>query len=92
MTWLKGLQDNSIDSWGELCSEFISHFTTRRKCPKTMGTLNDIVEDKKETMRKYVERFTRAGVEVQGAHDGLKCFIFESNLCDDCKFKGKLGL
>lgn len=31
-------------------------------------------------------------MEVQGAHDGLKCFIFESNLCDDCKFKEELGL
>lgn len=53
---------------------------------KTMAALNAIVHDKKETLREYVKRFTRAGVEVQGAQDGLKCFIFESNLHDDYKF------
>jgi len=63
----------------------------RRKRPKTMATLNVVVHDKKETLREYVEHFTRAGVEVQGDHDGLKCFIFERNLRDDCKFKEELG-
>lgn len=80
MTWFKGLQDNSIDSWGELCSEFTSHFTVRQKRSKTMAALNIVVQDKKEILREYVEIFTRAGVEVQGTHDGLKCFTFESNL------------
>jgi len=44
----------------------------RRKRPKTMGALDVIVKDKKETPREYIERFTRAGVEVQGANDDLK--------------------
>ena len=39
-----------------------------------------------------MECFTQAGVEILGAHDGLKCFIFESNLREDCKFKKELGL
>jgi len=39
-----------------------------------------------------MERFTRVGVEVPGIHDGLKCFIFENNLHDDCKFKEELRL
>lgn len=77
-TWFKGLQDNSINSWGELCSEFTSKFTARRKWPKIMAVLTAIVQDKKETLGEYMERFTRSGVEVQGATDGLKCFIFES--------------
>jgi len=57
-----------------------------------MVALNAVIQDKKENLREYVERFTRAGVKVQGAHDGLKCFIFDSNLRDDCKFKEELGL
>jgi hypothetical protein len=92
MICFKGLRDNSIDSWEELCNEFTSHFTARRKRPKTMVALNAIVLDKKETLREYLKCFTRAGVEVPGAHDGLKCFIFESYLRDDCKFKEELGL
>lgn len=92
MTWFKGLQDNSIDSWGELCSELTSHFKARRKRSKTMTTLNAVVEDKKETLRECVDNFTRADVDVLGAHDGLKCFIFESNLRDECKLKEDFGL
>lgn len=91
MIWFKGLHNNSINSWGELCSEFTSHFTARRKRLKTMVALNAVVQDKKETSREYIKSFTRAGVEVQSAHDGSICFIFESDLRDDCKFKEELG-
>lgn len=91
MIWFKGLHNNSIDSLGELCSEFTSHFTARRKRSKTMVAWNAVVQDKKETSREYIESFTRAGVEVQGAQDGSECFIFVSDLRDDCKFKEELG-
>jgi len=43
MTWFKDLEDNSINSWKKLCGVFTSHFTTRRKQPKTMEALNTIV-------------------------------------------------
>jgi len=76
MVWFKVLRDNSIDSWEELCSEFTSHFTARRKRPETTTALNAIIQDKKETLREYVECFTRAGVEVPGAQD--------------CKFKRRV--
>jgi len=39
MTWFKGIQVNYIDSWGELCNEFTSHFIARRKQPQTWTTL-----------------------------------------------------
>jgi uncharacterized protein with von Willebrand factor type A (vWA) domain len=64
MTWFKGVEDSSINSWKELCNEFTSHFTARQKQPKTMAALNAIIKDMKETLREYVERFTIAGEEV----------------------------
>ena len=54
--------------------------------------MNAIVQDKKETLREYMERFIRAGVEVPGAYERLKFFIFESKLRDDCKFKEELEI
>jgi hypothetical protein len=57
-----------------------------------MTTLNAVIQDTRETLREYVERFIRADVEVSGTHDGLKYFILESNLRDDYKFKQELGL
>lgn len=43
MTWFKGLEDNSINSWKELCNEFTTHFTARRKQLKTMAALNTTI-------------------------------------------------
>jgi len=57
-----------------------------------MAALNSIIQEKKETLKEYVAWFTWAGVEVHGAQDNLKCFIFENNLRVDCKFKEELGL
>ena len=38
-----------------------------------------------------MEQITWESVEVLGAHNGLTCFIFESNLRDNCKFKEVVG-
>ena len=48
-----------------------------------MAALNPIVQDKKETLREYVGRYAQMGMEVHGAQDSLKCFIFENNLYDN---------
>lgn len=57
-----------------------------------MVALNVIIQGTKETHKGCVERLTCEGVEVYGTYDILKCFIFENNLCDNCKFKEELGL
>ncbi|MCI85630.1 hypothetical protein A2U01_0106909, partial [Trifolium medium] len=43
MTWFKGLEDNSINSWEELNKAFSSHFTARKRQPKTMASLSNIL-------------------------------------------------
>lgn len=85
MTWFKGLEDNSINSWVELCEEFTSHFTARLKQPKTMVERNAIIHEKKETLREYFERFTRKVVEGHDVQNSFKFFIFENNLRDNSK-------
>ncbi|MCI92958.1 hypothetical protein A2U01_0114256, partial [Trifolium medium] len=49
MTWFKGLKDYSIDSWRELCRAFSSHFTARKRQPKTMDSLSNIIQGKEES-------------------------------------------
>ncbi|MCI52247.1 hypothetical protein A2U01_0073491, partial [Trifolium medium] len=49
MTWFKGLPDGLIKSRRELCEEFTSHFTARRRQPKTLASLNVVVQGKNET-------------------------------------------
>ncbi|MCH81634.1 hypothetical protein A2U01_0002425, partial [Trifolium medium] len=47
---------------------------------------------KDESLRDYIERFTREAIEVNGTNGKLKCYIFENGLRHDTKFKEKLGL
>ncbi|MCH83723.1 hypothetical protein A2U01_0004549 [Trifolium medium] len=44
MIWFKGLKDDSIDSWDKLCKEFSSHFTVRKRQPKMVASLSDVVQ------------------------------------------------
>ncbi|MCH86816.1 hypothetical protein A2U01_0007676, partial [Trifolium medium] len=92
MTWFKGLEDDSIDSWRELCKAFSSHFIARKRQPKTMASLSNIVQGREESLRDYIERFTREAIEIKGAYDKLECYIFEKGLRNDTKFKEKPGL
>jgi hypothetical protein len=91
MTWFKGLEDNSIDIWGELHRAFSSHFTACKRQPKTVASLSNIIQGKEETLRDCIERFTREDIEVKVTNDKLKCYIFEKGLRSDTKFKEKLG-
>jgi len=44
VTWFKNLWRNSIDSWSNLYDEFTTHFTTSRTQPKTVASLEAIVQ------------------------------------------------
>lgn len=39
----------------------------------------------------YIDQFMQVAVEVEGAVTGLKCWIFENDLLQDCPFRQKLG-
>ncbi|MCI46070.1 hypothetical protein A2U01_0067310, partial [Trifolium medium] len=57
-----------------------------------MASLSNIIQGKEESLIDYIERFTREAIEIKGAHDKLKCYIFEKGLRNDTKFKEKLSL
>ncbi|MCH81529.1 hypothetical protein A2U01_0002318 [Trifolium medium] len=57
-----------------------------------MASLSNIVQGKEESLRDYIERFTREAIEVKGTNDKLKCYILEKGLKSNTKFKEKLGL
>ncbi|MCI02730.1 hypothetical protein A2U01_0023764 [Trifolium medium] len=92
MTWLKSLPDKSVRSWTYLYTQFFSHLITCKLQPKTVASLGGIVQGKDETLRDYIERFTREAVKVKGADEKLKCFIFKKGLRAGVMFKQKLGL
>lgn len=42
-------------------------------------------------MRSYIDRFTQILIEVDGAQEGLQCWIFENDLLSAHSFRKKLG-
>jgi hypothetical protein len=44
------------------CHEFTTHFTASRTQPKTMASLEAIVQGRNEPLRDYIERFNKEAV------------------------------
>lgn len=55
-----------------------------------MAVLNGIKKNKKLTLHKYIDMFTKVAVELGGFDDGLKFWIFKKGLRSYCTFREKL--
>jgi len=75
MTWFKNLRRNSIDTWGDFCHEFTTHFKASRTQPKTVASLEAIVQGRSEPLRDYIERFNKEAVQVRGADENMKQYL-----------------
>lgn len=51
-----------------------------------MALLSRVTQRKKETIPKYIDRFTKVAVVIGGSDDGLKCWMFKKGLRPDCMF------
>jgi len=92
VTWFKNLRRNSIDSWSDLCHEFTTHFTASRTQPKTVASLEAIVQGKSEPLRDYIERFNKEVVQVRGAEDTMKQYLITKGLHEGTNVKKAVRL
>jgi len=92
VTWFKNLRRNSIDSWSNLFHEFTTHFTTSKTQPKTVASLEAIVQGKSEPLRDYIERFNKEAVEVSGAEDSMKRYLITKGLREGTDVKKAVRL
>ena len=82
ITSFKNLRRNSIDSWDDLCHEFTAHFIASRTKPKTVASLEGIMQGKSEPLRDYFERFNKEVVQVRGADESTKRYLIAKGLCN----------
>jgi len=80
VSWFKNLRRKSIDSWSDLCHEFTTHFTVSRSQPKTVASLEAILQGKREPLRDYIEIFNKEAVQVRGAEDSMKPYLITKGL------------
>jgi hypothetical protein len=87
VTWFKNLRRNSINSWNDLCHEFTTHFTASRTQPKTVASLEAIVQGRNEPLRDYIERFNKEAVQVRGADETMKQYLIAKGLREGINLK-----
>jgi hypothetical protein len=92
VTWFKNLRRNSFNSWSDLCNEFTTHFTASRTQPKTVASLEAIVQGRSEPLRDYIERFNKEDVQARGANEIMKLYLIAKGLCKDTDVKKAVRL
>lgn len=65
-SWLMDLPPNSIQSWDDLCDQFMAAFQSGYKHPGVISDLHVVIQREDETLRKYIQRF------YQGQHNILE--------------------
>ena len=67
-SWLMHLPENSISSWVDLCHEFVGAFTVGHQAPGQESDLHLIPQKEGETLRKYIQRFSRIQHNIPDVH------------------------
>ncbi|XP_023905505.1 uncharacterized protein LOC112017271 [Quercus suber] len=78
--WFTKLPTSSIDTFEQLSNAFLRHFIGGQRPKRTADHLLTVRQGEKETLRSYVQRFTRETVEVDEADDMVQLTTFKAGL------------
>ncbi|PIN12825.1 hypothetical protein CDL12_14553 [Handroanthus impetiginosus] len=81
-TWLSQLPSGSIHSFAQLCKLFLHQYATSKHFKKTSFSLFSLEQEKRETLREYIRRFTEAALEVSTIHKEVLANAFIKGLQD----------
>ena len=82
LSWLMHLPKESIHSWAELCTRFVSAFQGGFKRPGTLIQLHAIVQGKGERLREFMLRFLQVANTIPEAEDAAIIGAFMMNVRD----------
>jgi hypothetical protein len=79
-SWLNTLPNDSIESWGELESQFARNFCSTYKRPTLLEEVNSCVQQKGETLRSYIQRWSVIKNSAEDVSDERAIDAFSSGL------------
>ncbi|MCH85070.1 hypothetical protein A2U01_0005912 [Trifolium medium] len=91
LDWYKALPRESIHSWTQLAEDFKSQFTASRRPPKTLASLEAVVQRDNESLRDYIERINSEAIQVN-AEDSMKRYLIEKGLRRPSEFAKALAI
>ena len=80
MSWLMHLPVDSISSWSDLCQEFVGAFTGGHQTHGQASDLHIIPQKDGETLRKYIQRFSRVQYNIPDVHPAALISAFHQNM------------
>ena len=80
MSWLMHLPVDSISCWSDLCHEFVGTFTGGHQAPDQAIDLHVIPQKDGESLRKYIQRFSRVQYTIPDVHPAAVISAFHQNV------------
>jgi hypothetical protein len=80
-SWLHTLPNDSIESWGEVESQFARNFRSTYKCPASLEEVKSCVQRKDETLHSYIQRWSIIKNSVEDVSDERAVDAFLAGLC-----------
>ncbi|KAL0406371.1 UNVERIFIED_CONTAM: hypothetical protein Slati_3951000 [Sesamum latifolium] len=80
MVWFNQLSIHTIESFEWLSQHFLHHFSINKRYPKTASYLFTVVQQEQESLRDYVQRFSKAMSEVPRLNHELLENILQQGL------------
>jgi hypothetical protein len=79
-SWLMHLPENSISSWSDLCHQFVGTFVGGHQAPGQESDLHIIPQREGETLRKFMQRFSRVRYNIPDIDPAAVVSAFHQNV------------
>src|SRR3954470_9924350 len=90
-SWLMHLPEGSVTSWADLCHKFVGAFTGFHQAPGQASDLHIIPQKEDETLRKYIQRFSRVHHNIPDVHPTAVISAFHQNV-RNCGMREELAM
>ena len=80
LKWFSNLQEGSITGFKDLSKKFIDNYQILVDVGKLTEDLTIVVQGWNETLRDYIQRFSKAMVEIPNVEDRIARFAFKNRL------------
>ncbi|KAK3025912.1 hypothetical protein RJ639_042385 [Escallonia herrerae] len=84
--WFKSLRPRSIHSFAQLSDLFLKHFVSSRTRRKNSASLLNVVQERNESLSRYLGRFNVATLEIENLDESVKYTAFMRGLRPTSKF------
>jgi hypothetical protein len=76
------LPEESIATWDELCEQFVANFSATYERPRTKNDLRAVVQRPKETLCKFIQRFSHVRNKIPRITDAEIISAFSAGVTD----------